>query len=139
MGVPLLVKDEVVGMLTLDSSRPGYYGEKDADLAMAFANQVAVAVDNARLFRAAQQRADESETLVSVQKAITSRLDPDTILQMIADEARRLTKTDISAVYLLDEDELEIAYVSGDVPPGVRGSRLKVSNSIAGRVVTRRE
>jgi len=135
MGVPLLIKGEVVGMLTLDSNEPGYYGEAEADITMAFANQVAVAVDNARLFSRAQQRADESETLAAVQRAITSRLDPETVLQLIADEARRLTDTDISAVYLLDDDQLEISYVSGDVPEEIIGQTMEVENSVAGQAV----
>ena len=135
MGVPLLIKGEVVGMLTLDSDEPGYYGEAEAEITMAFANQVAVAVDNARLFSRAQQRADESETLAAVQRAITSRLDPEAVLQLIADEARRLTDTDISAVYLLEEDQLEISYISGDVPDEIIGQTLQVENSVAGQAV----
>ena len=135
MGVPLLVKGEVVGMLTLDSDQPCFYGPGEAEITMAFANQVAVAVDNARLFSRARQRADESETLVAVQQAITSRLDPETVLQMIADEARRLTDTDISAVYLLEDDQLEIAYVSGDVPEEIIGRTLEVDQSAAGKAV----
>jgi signal transduction histidine kinase len=138
MGVPLIVKDQIVGMLTLDHQRPGYYASAQAELAMAFASQAAVAIENARLYFETERRADESETLFSVQQAITSRLEMDEVLQMISDEARRLTNTDISAVYLLKGDELEIAYVSGDVSDSIRGYRLAVEGSIAGRVVKNR-
>jgi two-component system nitrate/nitrite sensor histidine kinase NarX len=55
MGVPLIVKDQVIGMLTLDHRQPGYYGSSQAELAMAFASQVAVAIENARLFQQAEQ------------------------------------------------------------------------------------
>lgn len=139
MGVPLIVKDEVIGMLTLDHSEPGYFASPQAELAMAFANQAAVAIDNARLYLETERRAKESEALFSVQQAITSRLDMDEILQMIADEGRRLTNTDISAVYLLEGDELEISYVSGDVPDSIRGYRLDVDDSIAGKVIKSQE
>ncbi len=139
MGVPLIVKDKVIGMLTLDHSEPCYFAPSQAELAMAFANQAAVAIEDARLYLETERRARESEALFSVQQAITSRLDMNEILQMIADEGRRLTNTDISAVYLLKGDELEISYVSGDVPESIRGYRLGVNDSIAGRVIKSQE
>ncbi len=139
MGIPLIVKDQLIGMLTLDQDQPGYYTPEHAELAMAFANQVAVAIENARLYQETERRARESEALFSVQQAITSRLEMDEVLQMIADEARRLTRTDISAVYLLEGEELVISYVSGDVPDSIRGYRLSLEDSIAGQVVLDRQ
>ncbi|MCB9105888.1 MAG: GAF domain-containing protein [Anaerolineales bacterium] len=50
MGVPLVAKNEVIGYVTLDSHRVNAYGPTDAELAQAFANQAAVAIENARLF-----------------------------------------------------------------------------------------
>jgi two-component system nitrate/nitrite sensor histidine kinase NarX len=61
MGVPLLVKDQVVGMLTLDHQQPGYYASSQAELAMAFANQAAVAIENARLYEQAEHAAAAQE------------------------------------------------------------------------------
>jgi two-component system nitrate/nitrite sensor histidine kinase NarX len=57
MGVPLIVKDQVVGMLTLDHKEPGYYASPQAELAMAFASQAALAIENARLYQQAEQAA----------------------------------------------------------------------------------
>jgi PAS domain S-box-containing protein len=50
MGVPLMVRSEVIGYLTLDSQELNAYKQVEADLAQAFANQAAVAIHNARLF-----------------------------------------------------------------------------------------
>lgn len=50
MGVPLVVRNEVIGYVTLDSHYVNAYSQTDADLAQAFANQAAVAIDNAHLF-----------------------------------------------------------------------------------------
>lgn len=50
MGVPLTVRSEVIGYLSLDSQELGAYGHVEAGLAQAFANQAAVAIHNARLF-----------------------------------------------------------------------------------------
>ncbi|HEX7975554.1 MAG TPA: diguanylate cyclase [Anaerolineales bacterium] len=49
--VPLQVRGVPLGALTLDSHRAGAYGEAEAGLAQAFANQAAIAIENARLFK----------------------------------------------------------------------------------------
>ena len=139
LGVPLMVKGVTLGMLTLDHNQPNYFSKQHAELVLAFANHTAVAIENARLYREIERRAEESEALFAVQQAMTSKLEMDEIMQMIADEARRLTNADISAVYLLDGDELEISYISGDAPQNILGYRLSVTDSIAGRVVKNRE
>ncbi len=57
MVAPLVTKGQVIGMLVLHHAEPNYYAERDADLVMAFANQVAVAIENAQLYEQAQQLA----------------------------------------------------------------------------------
>ena len=56
----------------------------------------------------------ELATLLSVQQAITSRLDRQSVLQMIADGARQLTHSVGTAVYLLEGDLLRLAVLSND-------------------------
>jgi len=50
MGIPLLLRENLIGMLTLDSLQPGRFNEDHARLASAFADQVVIALENARLF-----------------------------------------------------------------------------------------
>lgn len=50
MGVPMLVEGELVGMLTMSKTGPGYFTEDHARLARAFADQVALGMERARLF-----------------------------------------------------------------------------------------
>jgi two-component system nitrate/nitrite sensor histidine kinase NarX len=59
--VPLLAKGEILGMLTLDHSQPDHFTHRHADLVLAFANQVAVAMENARLYEQAEQSAVAAE------------------------------------------------------------------------------
>lgn len=84
-------------------------------------------------------RTGEVQALFKVQQAITSRLDPDAVLQLIADEARRLTTARHGAVYLLDGDAFEIAVVAGDGPPDLVGYRFPASESVSGLVVQTRQ
>jgi signal transduction histidine kinase len=57
MGVPLLVKERVIGFLALFHSRSHYYTSQHANLVCALANQAAVALENARLYGQAQELA----------------------------------------------------------------------------------
>ncbi|MFN2226152.1 MAG: GAF domain-containing protein, partial [Anaerolineae bacterium] len=61
LGVPLLAKEQVIGMLTLDHDEADFFTAQQAELVQAFANQVVVAIENARLYRAEQERLEESE------------------------------------------------------------------------------
>lgn len=48
MGVPLIVREQVIGMLTVDHGTRDFYTSHHAELALAFADQVAIAIENAR-------------------------------------------------------------------------------------------
>ena len=72
LGVPLKVRDHVIGMLTLDHSQPNFYdNEQLIDLVTAFADQVAISLDNARLYTNERRRADELEALRATTADIT--------------------------------------------------------------------
>jgi len=55
MGVPLIHRHRVIGLLGLEQGRANAYDEHHAGLAMAFANQAAVAIENAHLYEQAKQ------------------------------------------------------------------------------------
>ena len=57
MGVPLLLKEQVVGLLMFGHRQAGYYTARHADLALAFGAQAAVAIENARLYEQARSLA----------------------------------------------------------------------------------
>lgn len=61
MGIPLMVKDRVIGMIAIDHRLPDRYTPRHAALAMVFANQAALAIENARLHEAARDAAVAAE------------------------------------------------------------------------------
>ena len=67
MGVPLLLGDDVVGIITLDKREPGYYTPQHARVALAFGAQAAIAMQNARLYAAAN---DELAQRAAVEKRL---------------------------------------------------------------------
>ena len=57
LGVPLIVNERIIGLLAADSAENNHFKEEDINVAMEFANQVAVALDNARLYQETQTQA----------------------------------------------------------------------------------
>jgi GAF domain-containing protein len=122
---PLRAKEKLLGTLGLGTRRePRHFTRQEQELLRAISDQVAVAIDHARLYNETIRRVDEIETLFAVQQAITSRLDLNSVLQLIADEARRLTSAQGALVFLLEGEELRLSISSGqinaDVPIGYR-------------------
>ena len=62
--VPLTVKDKVTGVIYVDNRiKTGLFSQEDRDLLAAFANQAAVAIENARLFQSVKQKMNEIATM----------------------------------------------------------------------------
>ncbi|HEY3109159.1 MAG TPA: GAF domain-containing sensor histidine kinase [Chloroflexota bacterium] len=57
LGVPLVLKRQIIGLLSIWSAEPGYFSAHHARLALGVADQAAVAIENARLYEAARGRA----------------------------------------------------------------------------------
>ncbi|MGH2447663.1 MAG: histidine kinase, partial [Chloroflexota bacterium] len=61
MGVPLMVGQNLIGMLSLVHSEPGFFSPQHGRLALAMGQQAAVAIENARLYEQAQEYAAHDE------------------------------------------------------------------------------
>ena len=57
MWIPLVVHEQIVGILSISSANPGAFGARDITLALGIARQAAVAIDNARLHERAREAA----------------------------------------------------------------------------------
>ena len=72
--VPLLVKDRLVGAMFFGSKREGAYHQQEVQLLSLMADQIAVAVDNARLLDLEQRRSRQLELINSIGKRLTTAL-----------------------------------------------------------------
>ena len=72
--VPLRVRDKITGVIYADSRiRTGLFGDSDRDLLAAFADQAAIAIDNARLFEQVKQQLEQiSEMKALMDNVFTS-------------------------------------------------------------------
>lgn len=65
LGVPLIAHNEIIGMLNITHSRAYFYNQQDAEIALAFANQAATAIENARLYERLRHYAQDLERQVA--------------------------------------------------------------------------
>ena len=65
MAIPMRARGKLIGFMSLDSRTPGQYQESDAQLALSFSNQVAIALENARLFSDLQAELAVRQNLIS--------------------------------------------------------------------------
>jgi GAF domain-containing protein/HAMP domain-containing protein len=63
MALPLNFRGQTIGILDVQSTKPGAFTETDASTLGILADQVAIAIENARLFGQTQEARDEAETL----------------------------------------------------------------------------
>lgn len=141
IAVPLSSRDQVVGVLTLVHSLPGYFGEGDLALLTAIADQAAIAIDNARLFAAEQRRRALSDTLQQVARAINETLDLDRVLPLILEQLARVIRYDSSAVLLRDVPgaaHLRVAAARGFKEPAAMLNQTFSAAGVAFRVVKER-
>jgi GAF domain-containing protein/DNA-binding LacI/PurR family transcriptional regulator len=87
-GLPLMVKDRLLGVLYLHSLHTNAFGGQ-LFLLTAFANQVAIALENARLFQTEQQQTQRLALLVDVARIAATTFDADTLLQTVAESISR--------------------------------------------------
>ncbi|MBP8000304.1 MAG: GAF domain-containing protein [Chloroflexi bacterium] len=81
LGVPLLVRERILGVISIQSFYPNAFTEADQRFMESLANQVAVAIENVRLFEAEARRRQEAELLGRMTAALTGSLELDDFLQ----------------------------------------------------------
>jgi signal transduction histidine kinase/HAMP domain-containing protein len=98
MAVPLVQRDQVIGMLTISHAVAAYFKPEHARLARAFADQAAIAMANSRLFAETQLRAKETEALFRADAELFRSLDLDAVLQALVDVTVNIIGADTSMV-----------------------------------------
>lgn len=123
LGVPIALRGEVFGNLYLTDKAGGPFTAEDEQMALTFASQAAVAVDNVRRYEAERRRANELESVQEIARAALATLDLDALLPLVARRARRLIGADTIGVAVSDGHELVFRYAHGIDALGLEGSR----------------
>ena len=112
IGAPLVVRGVSLGLVTIDSTHTGFYNERHGELAQAFADQIAVAVRNVRLYRTTKERAKQLSLLHEVSQRITAVLDVDKLLAEIVRLVQDAFAYEVVTVHLLDETTGNLVFVA---------------------------
>lgn len=75
LALPLIARGELLGVLDVQSREPEAFQEEDISILQILANQVAVNIDNARLFEQTETRLNETQTLFELNALLTTTLD----------------------------------------------------------------
>jgi serine phosphatase RsbU (regulator of sigma subunit) len=137
LGVPLLVKGRVRGVLNIDSRQPYGFSDRDQEVALTFANQAAVSLENARLYAESILRFEQE---LAIARQIQSNLFPRVLphIPRVAIAARCLPAREMGGdfydCFLIDEHQpgllaIMVGDASGKSVPGAM--LMAISRSVA--------
>jgi len=115
ISLPLIVRDQVIGSLNFASRTPSAYSQKDLAMLLQIAGQIAIALENARMFQALKKRAGHLAILNEVAKHALSSLHLEELVQNVVDSVQRNFDFYDVSIFLVREDQgdLELAAQAG--------------------------
>lgn len=140
--VPIKVKGKTVGVLDVQSEHENDFEQTDLELMQAIASQAGIAIENARLFAETQhlleeteQRANELAIINNVQQGLASKLDAQSIYDLVGDTFHNFFNAQVVMISTYDpkSDTVEHRYAiergervhsPGTHPPG--GFRARI-------------
>jgi PAS domain S-box-containing protein len=136
MGIPLVSRGKVTGCITLDSYEIGTYHEAIVETAMAFANQAAAGIENARLFQEQSQRSRIIEALAAIANEIATTREVLPALDQIAQRTLDLLNANDVAIYLIQDDSITLKTVTahGAYRKEILGHTRRIGEGITGSV-----
>ncbi|HSK93225.1 MAG TPA: GAF domain-containing protein [Candidatus Angelobacter sp.] len=112
MTAPLVSSAGGLGALTVQAERANAFGEDDAELLRLLADQAAIAITNARLYdelgeesAALARQTDSQRRLLQINERLLSTLDPEGVLDLIADGLKSVVWFDYLGVYRVDHED----------------------------------
>ncbi|MGD1994907.1 MAG: GAF domain-containing protein, partial [Anaerolineae bacterium] len=137
MGVPLVARDRVLGVMNVSSFDPQVrYTEEQVRIFRAVADQAAIALDKARLYQDLEEYNRQLAALNEVGSIITSVLDLEEVLQLVMEKAVEITQAEAGSLLLVDESTGELVF-EVNLGPGkaeLDGIRLPPGTGIVGQV-----
>ncbi|WP_432162237.1 sensor histidine kinase [Streptomyces tendae] len=140
LGVPIRVQGEIFGNLYLTDKHAGEpFDDYDLAIVRVLATEAGIAIGNARLHEAAQQRERWIDGSVAVTTALLAGGDTDDALQIVAEQARRVSGAAAGIVLLpADGGGLEIVAVDAPGPTNALGAVVPPENPVVAEVLAGR-
>lgn len=140
MAIPLVNRDRLVGVLNVEGPDAEAFTPEARTALRVLASHIAVAVDNATLYRETRWYAGLLATLYEIGKETASILDLDALLHRVAEIVKRVIDYEMFGILLLDETGQELVLRKSVHFGAVREkSRMKVSQGLCGVAVRTKE
>ena len=134
MGVPLIAKEDIIGMISFDRRDLNPFSEEEIEIAATFSNQAAIAIHHAQLFSRAERRLKNLQALHNIDMAITGSIDVNLVLNVILNQITQQLEVDAANVLLLNPhiNTLEYAANQGFRTSALKHTKLKLGEGQAG-------
>jgi PAS domain S-box-containing protein len=146
MALPLISRGQVIGAMTFQSVQPAAFSQEDISVLQSMADQLANAIENARLFADRERRIAELAIVNEVGQAVTSVLDLDMLLRQIVDTTKERFGHYFVGILLLEGDELvfrngsligdsDVRWQSGGLRLALDGYGLTIATANSGQSI----
>ena len=132
--LPLIVRDQLVGIISAQSTQPCAFGKDEQQLFSDIAHQVAIAVTNIQLYQEAKRRLAEAELIQEVMMAAASTLDFDLVLERTVKALYRALGIDRLGFLLPDESDGMLVLHPSLVGFAESASRIPIQGNLVGQV-----
>ena len=141
IGVPIILEEELLGFLNVDSTQPNYFSETHAAHAQIFANQIAIAIRNARLHDETVRRTRYLETLRRLSQRAMPEREIKSFMQTVMDGLAQEFGYGLVGIALGDDDKRELTLLAASgtelEDSGLpEGSRQSYDTGILGWVIS---
>ena len=124
LAIPLMVRDEVVGVLDCQSDRLDHFDHETVELLTLFSTQASIALQNARLYSLERQRARQLEAINTIAQQSTAVMDLEDLLARVCSVIQQAFQVSHVSLFLREENDLVLRAHQGTltpcVPPGGR-------------------
>jgi len=141
LAIPVLSGDEVLGVLDVQSMDKNTFDVTDIEALGILADQLAISLDNARLYSETRQQMQRLAALRAMDMAISSSFDLRVTLSVLLDQVTSQLGVDAVCVLLYNPYDriLESAATRGFLNSNVNQLRLRLDHSYAGRAALERQ
>src|SRR5579864_947616 len=136
LAIPLMVREQIVGVLDLQSDQPDFFDADMIDLLTLFSTQASMALENARLYALERRRADQLEAINAVARQTTAVVDLDELLTVVCHVLLEWFNVDHVSVLMAEGETLRLRAHEGRLTPAFdMGSTIPIGSGLAGRAL----
>ena len=130
--VPLLAREQLVGVLTLVHPAPNAFSPEQLDLMQAIADQAGIAVLNARLYTESQRQARVMTALAEGAAAMNASLRMEDVYQRILIQTMQALQVETVALGMLEGEQIVYRAAAGHNAGHMLGRKIALGEGIAG-------